>query len=190
MSAQPELAILGGSFDPPHFGHVFLAAYALGTRAVERVIVVPVFQHAFDKPLSPFEHRIQMCQLAFRDLRRVEVSDLERELGGVSRTLRLVEALSERYPNHRLRTLVGADILAQRARWQGFDEIERRAPLLTAGRAGHPPPLGTAAPMLPEISSTEVRAALARGQLPEDKVPSAVLAYAEANGLYETDPAP
>src|SRR3954453_19837484 len=83
----PELAILGGSFDPPHFGHVFLAAYALGSANVERVLVVPVFQHAFAKPLSPFEDRLHMCELAFRDLRRVEVSDLERELGGVSRTL-------------------------------------------------------------------------------------------------------
>ena len=198
----PEIAVFGGSFDPPHLGHVFLAAYALSVASIERVLVVPVFQHAFGKPLSPFEHRLAMCKLAFRDLRRVEVSDLERELGGVSRTLRLVEALAVRYPNHRLRTLIGTDILAESARWQGFDRVAERAPLLVALRGGHvdasvshengtrPDVPGSTAPILPEISSTEIRDALRRGESPTDRVPSSVVHYAQAYALYRSQAAP
>ncbi len=187
-SAPGEIAIFGGSFDPPHLGHVFLAAYALSRDNIERVLVLPVHQHAFGKPLSPFAHRFEMCRLAFRDLRRVEVSDLERELGGVSRTLRLIEALEQRYPKHRLRTLVGADILSQRASWQNFDEIERRAPLLVAGRGGHDLPDTYRAPLLPEISSTELRKSLARDEfLDDDKIPCAVARYARDHKLYEAD---
>ncbi len=183
---EQEIAVFGGSFDPPHLGHVFLAAYALSRAGIARVLVVPVFQHAFGKDLSPFEHRLEMCRLAFRDLKRVEVSDLERELGGVSRTLRLIESVAERNPGYRLRTLVGADILPQRANWQNFDEIERRAPLLVAGRSGHALPDTLRAPLLPEISSTELRASLALGESPDDKIPSAVASYAQMHDLYRT----
>jgi nicotinate-nucleotide adenylyltransferase len=187
---KPELAILGGSFDPPHFGHVFLACYALSLRRTERVLVIPVYQHAFAKPLSPFEDRLQMCRLAFRDLQRVEVSDVERELGGVSRTLRLVDALEQRYPDHRLRTLVGSDILAERSRWQAFDEIARRAPLLVADRAGHTQADAASRLVLPEISSTAIRGALARGEHDVATVPQGVSDYARQQGLYRSETAP
>ncbi|MFT3921110.1 MAG: nicotinate (nicotinamide) nucleotide adenylyltransferase [Myxococcales bacterium] len=189
--SRPQIAVFGGSFDPPHLGHVYLAAYALSVEHVERVLVLPVFQHAFGKPLSPFAERVEMCRLAFRDLRRVEVSELERELGGVSRTLRLVETLAASHPHHALRLLVGTDILAESAHWQGFEEITKRAPLLVAQRGGH---LAKAAPyqgpVLPEISSTDVRLALARGEEPIDRVPSAVVHYAREHGLYGGGGAP
>jgi nicotinate-nucleotide adenylyltransferase len=189
---QPEIAIFGGSFDPPHLGHVFLAAYALSVPSVELVLVVPVFQHAFGKTLSPFDDRLAMCELAFRDLRRVEVSPLERELGGVSRTLRLIEAVATRYPTHRLRTLIGTDILGESSQWQGFDQVSARAPLLVAMRTGHQADPGATVhgPMLPAISSTEVRAAMARGEAPTDRVPGAVVDYALARGLYRSESAP
>jgi nicotinate-nucleotide adenylyltransferase len=187
---RPELAILGGSFDPPHLGHVFLASYALSMRAVERVLVIPVFQHAFGKRLSPYEHRVAMCELAFRDFARVEVSTLERELGGVSRTLRLIEALEQRHPDLRLRTLIGSDILAESARWQGFDEIARRAPLLTAQRAGHATEAPNDAPVLPQISSSAIRVALARGDVDVPAVPERVLDYAREHGLYAPPSSP
>jgi len=181
---RPQLAVFGGSFDPPHLGHVYLAAYALSVESVERVLVLPVFQHAFGKPLSAFAHRLAMCELAFRDLRRVEVSALERDLGGVSRTLRLLQTLKARHPGHALRLLIGTDILAESAKWQGFDEITRLAPLLVARRGGH---LGvdSRGPVLPEISSTDVRAALTRGESPDDRVPSAVVRYARQHRLYD-----
>jgi len=183
-----ELAVFGGSFDPPHIGHVFLAAYALSV-GVERVLVVPTFQHAFDKQLQDFAHRMRMCELAFSLLPAVEVSPIEQELGGISRTLRLVEALATRYPGYQLRLLVGADILLQAHRWHRFDEIRAIAPLLVAQRGGYgadAADAGTlsAGPLLPEVSSTAIRASLARGDDVSTWVPAQVRAYVEAHQLY------
>ena len=180
-----EIAVFGGSFDPPHIGHVLLATYALSVAGVERVLIVPTYQHAFGKPLSDFEARLAMCTLAFAPLVNAQVTPIERELGGVSRTLRLVEELALRHPAHQLRLLVGADILLQTARWDRFDAIVARAPLLVAGRGGYAsddalsPQL-----MLPEVSSTVIRDQLARGLDASAQLPRAVHDYVHAHGLY------
>jgi nicotinate-nucleotide adenylyltransferase len=183
---RPEIAVFGGSFDPPHLGHVLLATYALSMTRVERVLVIPVFQHAFGKPLSDFDQRMHMCELAFADLRRVEISDHERRLGGISRTLRLIRSLEGEWPKHRLRLLVGTDILAEKDSWQGFDEICARAPLLVAGRGGYDAP-DPRAPLLPQVSSSTVRGALARGEDISLWVPERVRAHIAAHALYAGD---
>lgn len=182
-SAAPlGIGLLGGSFDPPHLAHVMLALYGLSVGNLARVIVVPTFVHAFGKPLLPFEHRLRMCELAFEHVVPVEVSDLERELGGVSRTVRTLAALAQRYPGQPLRLLVGSDILGQRDRWQNFEEIEQRAPLLVAARARDRH--ASAGALLPPISSTELRAALAVGGDTAGLLPARVRAYIDQHGLY------
>lgn len=179
-----ELAVFGGSFDPPHLGHVFLATYALSL-GVERVLAAPTFEHAFAKPLTDFDRRLELCALAFAPLPAVEVSPIERELGGVSRTLRLVRELARRFPQHRLRLLIGSDILAESARWQGFEEISALAPPLVAARGGHAS--GVEGPLLPAISSSDLRRAL-RERRDLDALttmlPRAVLDAIVAHDLY------
>jgi nicotinate-nucleotide adenylyltransferase len=187
--SRRELAVLGGSFDPPHVGHVLLAAYVLSVSEAERVLVAPVFQHALGKVLSPFEHRLRMCELAFADLARVEVAATERELGGVSRTLRLLQAVRERHPDHTLRLVVGSDILGETARWHAFDEVCALAPLLVVGRAGFPAPSGSTV-TLPEVSSTELRRKLAQAEDVGDELPTSVRAYIAEHGLYRGAPVP
>ena len=184
-----QVALFGGSFDPPHVAHVLAAAYLLSVHGVDRVVVVPVYAHAFDKHLTAFEHRVAMCRLAMSILERVEVSEIERRLGSPSRTLRTVEQLSAEHPEWTLRLAVGADVLADAHKWLAFDEITRKAPLIVLGRAGSeradaPPPL------LPRVSSTRVRALLARtgdadarAEL-EAVVPRDVRDYIEKHELY------
>jgi nicotinate-nucleotide adenylyltransferase len=186
-----KLGILGGSFDPPHLGHLLLAAVALATTELDRVLVIPVFEHALQKELAPYPHRLRMCEFAFADLPRVEVSAIERDLGGTSRTLRLIEALEERHREAEFRLIVGADILNETHLWHAFDEIERRAPLLAIGRSGvaHPK-VDPRAPVLPNISSTEVRTTLANGGDVSPWVPRSVIAHIEKHSLYRTAPAP
>jgi nicotinate-nucleotide adenylyltransferase len=180
-----KLGILGGSFDPPHLGHALLAHTALALCDLDRVLVIPVYQHALGKELTPYEHRLRMCELAFADLGRAEVSTLERELGGTSRTLRLVEALSERIPQASFRLVIGADILNEAHLWHAFDEIEKRAPLLAVGRGGVPhPKIDARAPVLPNISSSEVREAFARGEDVSQWLPRRVLSYMREHALY------
>jgi nicotinate-nucleotide adenylyltransferase len=185
-----DVALYGGSFDPPHVGHVLAAAYALATGGFDRVLVVPVFSHAFDKPLAPFDHRVEMTRLAFAPLRHVEVSTVEAQLGAPSRTIRTLERLRAEHPEYRLRLMVGADVLADAPKWLAFDEVIRKAPLFVLGRAGVDAP-GAPPPVLPQVSSTSVRELLVHrsARATDDpelarSVPRDVLAYVDAHGLY------
>ena len=180
-----KVAVFGGSFNPPHVGHVLACALVLGVEDVERVLVVPTFQHPFAKALAPFEDRVAMCRAAFATMPAVDVSRVEEELGGESRTLRTLEHLAKDHPDWRMRLVVGADILAEAPRWFGFDAITKIAPPLVLGRAGVDAP-GAGPALLPEVSSTRVREAIARGAWNEagQLVPRAVLAHVRAKGLY------
>src|SRR5687767_3051770 len=104
------VALFGGSFNPPHIGHVLAVTYVLSVGRVDRVVVVPVFDHALGKRLEPFEHRLEMARRAFDWLPQVDVSDIEERLGTPSRTLRTVLALESAHPEWDLRLLVGSDI--------------------------------------------------------------------------------
>jgi nicotinate-nucleotide adenylyltransferase len=195
--ARVSVALFGGSFNPPHVGHVLAVAYVLSTELAERVVVVPVFEHALGKHLLPFEHRAAMAERAFGWLPSVEVSRIEARLGAPSRTLSTLVALEAEHPDWALRLMVGSDILGEIQKWHAFDEIVRRAPLLVLPRAGVAGPEASApAPLLPEVSSTEVRfllAANASGAEPGGSgrlaalVPGAVLAYVDEHGLYRTE---
>jgi nicotinate-nucleotide adenylyltransferase len=180
-----RVAVFGGSFNPPHVAHVLACALVLSVEDIERMLVVPAYRHPFAKALAPFEDRTAMCDLAMAWMPRVEVSHVEAELGGESRTLRTLESLSRLHPDWSLRLVIGADILTEAPRWFGFDAIAKLAPPIVLGRAGVEGP-GATTPLLPEVSSTQVRAAIARAAWDEVQklVPREVLAYARARGLY------
>ena len=184
MTAR-HVAVYGGSFDPPHLGHVLSVAWALSVGSVEQVWIIPTWEHPFDKALSAsFEARLDMCERAFAMFRGVRISPIERRLGGVSRTLRTVEALDAESPDTALRLLIGADLLATTARWHRWDEIVKVASPLVVGREGYPLPEGCPI-SIPDINSTDVRHRLANGGDVSGLVPRAVIAYIEERSLYQ-----
>jgi nicotinate-nucleotide adenylyltransferase len=185
-----NVALFGGSFDPPHVGHVLAVSYALSTGPFERLLVVPVLAHAFGKHLAPYEHRVAMTALAMSDFPRAEVSTAEETLGAPSRTLRTVQYLKQTHPEWDLRLVLGADVHLERHEWLGYDELEKLAPPFVLGRAGVEN-AEAPEPMLPAVSSTAVRELLSttagdRRQNPElaRLVPRRVLDYVEEHGLY------
>jgi nicotinate-nucleotide adenylyltransferase len=189
------VAIFGGSFNPPHVSHVLAVTYALVTAPIDEVLVVPVYQHPFAKELASFEDRFEMCRLALEWIPGVRVSDVERVLGGESKTLRTLEHLQVENPDWSLRLLIGADVLADAPKWHRFDRVAELAPPLILGRAGFAAadrageqPAATRAPepVLPRVSSTEIRDAFAAGdeETLRLKVPAVILRYAGARGLY------
>ena len=117
---RKSVAIYGGSFDPPHIAHVLAAVYALKVGGFEEILVVPVFEHAFQKQLTPFQHRLRLCELAFEGLAGVVVSSLEQELPTPSRTLNTLERLQVLHPDWAMRLLVGSDVLTETAKWHAF----------------------------------------------------------------------
>lgn len=181
-----QVAVFGGSFNPPHVAHVMACALVRALHDVERILVVPTFQHPFAKALAPYEDRVAMCELAMSGLNDVEVSRIEEELGGESRTLRTLERLATNHPDWRLRLVIGADILAETPKWYGFDAITKLAPPIVLGRAGFDG-AGAAPALLPEVSSTRVREAIACGAWDEVAalVPRRVLGYVRSKGLYD-----
>lgn len=187
MTAPTSVAIYGGSFDPPHLGHVLSVAWALSDGRVDVVWIVPTWQHAFGKEHgASFEQRRTMCGLAFAPLQGVEVLDIEQRLGGVSRTVHTLEALRSERPGLAMRLLVGADVLPTTDRWHRWEDIVALAPPLVVGREGYPPS-GDCPISIPNVSSTDVRARLDEGRDLHGLVPGAVLAHIEAEGLYAED---
>jgi nicotinate-nucleotide adenylyltransferase len=176
-----QVAVYGGSFDPPHVGHAMVAGWLLWTGRVERVWLVPAFQHAFDKQLRPFVDRLALCRAMALDLDpgRIGVMDIERTLPTPSYTLHTLQALAAAHPEHRLRLVVGADVLEQTDHWHAWSTIQRDFEPIVVGRVGWPPVAG--APSFPGISSTEIRGRMASG-LPVDHLVTAGVAAALAGG--------
>lgn len=187
---KARVALYGGSFNPPHTSHVLSVAYALSACPIDAVWVVPVWRHAFDKPLAPFSDRVEMCRRAFAPFgHRARVAEVERELGGVSRTIDTVRYLLERHEHISFSLLLGADLFAERHRWKQFEELERLVSMHVVGRAGVEPPSDVATgPPLPAVSSTDIRDRLAKGESVVGLVPLAVAAYAEQRALYSSSP--
>jgi nicotinate-nucleotide adenylyltransferase len=180
-----NVAVYGGSFNPPHVAHVLAVAFVLATEDIDRVLVVPTFRHPFAKALAPYDDRVEMCRRSMGWLPRVEVSRVEEELGGESRTLRTLEHLRDAHPDWTMRLLMGADLLLEAPRWFRFDAITAIAKPLVVGRAGIDVP-GAPPPVLPAISSTDVRAKVAAGQWEElaHLLPRDALALIRERGLY------
>lgn len=166
-----------------------MLSYLLAIGGFERVLVVPVCEHAFGKRLTAFEHRLAMCRACVTGFTRVEVLDVEAELPKPNYTVRLIERLRELYPADQLSLVVGSDVLAETQKWRAFDRIAELAPPFIVPRKGHERP-GLGRPLLPELSSTEVRELLSRRADPAvaaevaSIVPRSVLEYVDAHRLY------
>jgi nicotinate-nucleotide adenylyltransferase len=185
MGTRREIALLGGSFNPPHVAHVMAAWWALATQGVSQVWLLPSFRHPFGKALAPFEERVRMCELAISAVRGAHVCTAEAELAGdplVGKTARTLEHLVAKHPDLRFALLVGADILPDTGKWYRWDRVQELARVVVVGREGHPPVPG--APALPRVSSTEIRARIARGEDVAGLVPEKVRRFIEERGLY------
>lgn len=183
---EKEIALLGGSFNPPHVGHLMAAWYALATEPVDEVWLLPAFSHPFGKPLAPFEDRVQMCRLAAASLRGVHVCTAEAELAGdplVGKTARTLEYLRGKHPRCRFTLVVGTDVMAETDKWYRWDRVQELARIAVVGRQGHE--AGAAGrPLLPAVSSTEIRDRIRRGEEVSHLVPRRVVQYLRERGLY------
>jgi nicotinate-nucleotide adenylyltransferase len=181
---KKKTAFFGGSFDPPHCGHVMVVSYVLSCTQCEEVFVVPCSAHAFGKPLSPFEARLEMAKSAFGIFRdRVEVLDIEAHLPSPSYTVQTMERLVEIYPDREFFLVVGSDILGEIMKWRDFSRIQSMASLLVLRRAGMEN-LAGGGPVFPEVSSTEIRLRVSRGEDVSDLVPKGVIEIIREWGLY------
>lgn len=180
-----RIAVLGGSFDPPHVGHVLLASYVLSVGEFDGVIIVPTHTHAFGKVMAPFAHRIAMSERAFSvlDPNRCIVSSLEASLPTPSFTVQTLEAIHAQHPTASMRLIVGADILASAHQWRSIDRVRELAPFFVVGRAGFEAVSDVHAELI-QVSSTEMRRKLKAHEDVTSWMPLPVRAYIAEHGLY------
>ena len=203
------IGLFGGGFDPPHIGHTMLAHYistvALLTRRgtlgrLHKVWVVPSWEHAFDKRMAPFEHRLEMCNLAFGGMPRVVVRDFEGEWKTrytydlVTQLLEDDRAanLLEDGPLMEIVLILGADNLLVADQWHRWDDLMEKVDLFVVGRGGVDNPSKMGSPDMPKVSSTRLREALLKGDLEyaQQHLPDKVSSYIAVHQLYKNLPAP
>lgn len=207
-----RIGILGGTFSPPHAGHLALASHARSELHLERVLLMPA-NLAPNKPAvgddpGP-EHRLRMCRLAVCEEPGVETSALEIERGGTSYTVDTVQAIHDSHPAAELTLILGADTARTLPGWReprrllgmvsslavaARDELDLRrvsaelAPLMavSASESGSRTRL-TALGMAPvAVSSSAVRRRIAAGEPIVGLVGEGVAGYIAEHGLYRT----
>jgi len=121
-----RIGIYGGSFNPPHMGHLSVVMAALASDGFDEIRIVPCFHHAFakDRELIPFEHRMEMCRLAFNQWTNVYVSDMSRRIKN-RYSIDLAQALKEMYPDDQIIFIVGSDVYAERTQWRDIEFLEQ-----------------------------------------------------------------
>jgi len=187
-----NIGVYGGAFDPPHMAHGWLAGWALSCAQLDRLVIIPCWNHAFGKQMSPYEQRRKMCQKAFGLYgTKVLVSDIEAEIQS-KYTVDLLRELKKRYPKDILSLLIGADEADNFHKWYEYKEVALLAKLVVIGREsysdyGRPDSYG--APVLPNISSSAIRASIEKGSVPYGDLPLPVIDYILKNKLYQRDPA-
>lgn len=189
MSGAPRrIALYGGTFDPPHVAHVLASTYVLTTQPIDEIWWIPVFNHAFSSKaeIAPFEERIALCERATHLLGpRAQVIPIERELGGINRSIDTTRHLMKTYPDCSFRLVIGTDILAETHLWKDFELLAELAPPIVLGRRGYPAPKSMrVSPALPNINSSEIRSRLRRGVSASDLLPTSVEQYILEHGLY------
>ena len=131
-----EVGILGGTFNPPHIGHLVMVQEALDQLALDRVVLMPVAQPPHKELLADpgADVRLDLCRLAAAGDERVEVSDFEIRRGGASYTVDTLRALHERVPEHSLTFIVGGDMAHSLPSWREPEAVLELARLAVAER--------------------------------------------------------
>lgn len=194
VGGRRAIGVLGGTFDPPHIGHVGIAhrvRSALGLDEVLFVVAHDPWQKSGSRTVTAAPHRLAMVEAAVSGEEGLRCCPLEIERGGPSYTVDTLEELRRLEPAAILVLIVGADAAAQLDTWHRPEDLPGLARLAVVDRPGMPP---AAAPPawdvvhvegLPEdISSSTVRRRVAAGEPVGQLVPDGVLRYIAEHGLY------
>ncbi len=200
MDELRSLGILGGTFNPPHLGHLAIACAAIEQLSLQRVLLVP----AAAPPHKPIEHdpgpeaRLAMCELLASETNVLGASPIELEREGPSYTVDTLRSVHASQPDAELTFIVGADIAGTLPSWREPADLLGLAELAVAPRPGADPKhvLAALAPLadparvhflnaqMLDVSSSLVRARAGAGEPLEELVGGPVASYIQERGLY------
>jgi nicotinate (nicotinamide) nucleotide adenylyltransferase len=202
---KPRLGIMGGTFDPIHYGHLVAAEMARGEFKLNKVLFIPTGNppHKNRRDISPGELRYKMVERAVQDNSAFDISALEIEREGPSYTVETLRILRRIWPEHELYFITGTDALREIFSWREYEEILTLIQFIGAARPGfdagefllkvqqeHPEIHGRIhhleVPAL-AISSTDIRSRVRNGQPIRYLLPEPVRLFIEQRGLYAAD---
>ena len=198
--AALRIGVLGGTFDPPHYGHLALAQHARDQLGLERVLWVPAGDpwRKAEAAVSPSEHRLAMAHLAIAGNEAFQVDAREAGRPGPSYTVETLAELQAESPSDELVFLLGADALMDLPNWHDAARLIQLALLGAVARSGVRPAAATLDALLPglsarvgwfemprmDISASDLRRRAAAGRSLRDLVPPAVEDYIVGHRLY------
>ncbi|MEM7340782.1 MAG: nicotinate-nucleotide adenylyltransferase [Actinomycetota bacterium] len=193
-----RVGLLGGTFDPPHVGHLILADQVrdqLDLHEVRLVVANVPWQKVGARVITDAGQRLEMVEAAVADAPGLVASRVELDLGGPSYTADTLDHLERLEPDVTWFVIVGSDAAAGLPSWHRADELRRRARFAVADRPGTDRaelPAGwdlsfVEMPQI-EVSSTEIRALVAAGRSVRHLMPAAVVQRIERWGLYRLGP--
>lgn len=198
---RQQIGLFGGTFDPPHLGHLILASEAAQQFHLERVLwaLAPDPPHKLDQPITPLSQRLEMLKLAVAGNPVFEISYLEINRPGPHYTVDTVRALAAQTPDADLTLLIGGDSFHNFTQWRDpaaiVAQVRRVGVMLRPGAPYGMAELYAQIPgleekvefldaLLQEISSSELRKRIAQGHSYRYYLPCTVYEYVEENRLY------
>lgn len=185
-----RLGVLGGTFDPPHVGHLLAASDACEALALDRLLFIPAASHPFkgESVGASASQRLEMLALLIADDSRFGIDAIEIERPGLSYTVDTLVEMARRYPDADRFFLIGEDLVEELPTWRSPERIAQLAEVVVLSRgetadapAGSLRRLGT---RRIDISSTEIRARTRAGLPLHGFVPDAIASYIRGAGLY------
>jgi len=188
-----KVGVLGGGFNPIHFGHLRAAEEVRERLKLDKIMFVPTYRPPHKRVSDSFEQRRAMVAQAIKGNAAFSVSTIERERNGKSFTIETIRRLQRRFPQDRLYFIMGADQLLEIRNWRSPRTLFRLCRIVVINRPGYrltqrKNHFGRGArfvSMTPlDISSTDIRRRVAHGQSIRYLVPEPVARYIKKHKLY------
>ncbi len=186
-----RIGILGGTFNPPHLGHLLMAEQVGNQLELDEVWFMPTAKppHAPGKKTIAAQHRLAMLQLAIQDNPLFKLQAYEVNRGGKNYTVDTMRHFQQKYPESDFYFIIGMDSANDLGTWRNIEELVNLTQLVGVTRPGQPPYQGpypilwVDSPMV-DLSSTEIRLRVYLEQSIKYQVPKAVEAYIYEHHLY------
>ncbi|MCF7909888.1 MAG: nicotinate-nucleotide adenylyltransferase [Candidatus Omnitrophica bacterium] len=184
-----KIGILGGTFNPPHIGHLILAQEMLDELKLDKIFFIPTNNppHKRGNQLEP-RKRFLMTELAAAGNPKFKVLDLELKRKGKSYTCDTIAELKNKYPQDKLYLIIGSDLAKGFKKWKNPEKIKRMATVIVAKRRGSPFRSSKSFKQVDiiqvELSSSQIRARIKKGKIIQYLVPKKVENYIKKNNLY------
>ncbi len=193
-SQREKVGILGGTFNPPHIGHLIIAEQVRDQLDLDKIVFLPTAEpphSSIDKKTISSDIRVELLELAIQTNSNFEMELYEVEKGGKNYTYNTMKALVDLYPAVDFYFIIGADMIEDLPTWYEIDKLVELVQFVGVNRPGYEAetdyPLIMVDVPLVDISSSAIRKKVAQGCTIQYLVPEDVQNYIEREGLYQDD---